>query len=132
MADGAAVAGAAARVVRDYLAAMEQRDLARAAALTGPGFSMLFPGGVRFDTLEALVQWSVTRYRRVGKTINTLDVCSAAQAQIVIVAGRLHGEWPDGRPFADIRFIDRFVVREGRIIDQQVWNDLAEAAQASR
>jgi limonene-1,2-epoxide hydrolase len=40
--------------------------------------------------------------------------------------GTLYGEWPDGRAFEGIRFIDRFVVRGGRLADQKVWNDLGE------
>jgi hypothetical protein len=47
-------------------------------------------------------------------------------ATIVYCWGTLSGEWLDGAPFSDIRFIDRFVVRNGRLENQKVWNDLAE------
>jgi len=42
--------------------------------------------------------------------------------------GTLSGEWLDGRAFADIRFIDRFTVVDGKLLDQTVWNDLAEVS----
>lgn len=32
----------------------------------------------------------------------------------------------DGRAFSDVRFVGRFTVRDGRLVDQAVWNDLAE------
>jgi hypothetical protein len=31
-----------------------------------------------------------------------------------------------------VRYLDRFVVRERRIVDQKVWNDLCLAAAARR
>ena len=48
----------------------------------------------------------------------------------VYVTGTLHGERPDGTPFEGIRFIDRFEVKAGKILKQDVWNDLAEAGVA--
>ena len=40
--------------------------------------------------------------------------------------GALHGELNDGSPYSGIRFVDRFTVRDGRLVDQMVWNDMAE------
>lgn len=37
-----------AEVVREYIAAMEARDLVAARALLGDGFTMVFPGGAVF------------------------------------------------------------------------------------
>ncbi|MCH5760711.1 nuclear transport factor 2 family protein, partial [Salmonella enterica] len=45
---------------------------------------------------------------------------------VIYSNGTLYGEWPDGRPFADNRFIDRFEVRDGKITRMDVWNDSAE------
>ena len=36
-------------------------------------------------------------------------------------------EAADETPFEGIRYIDRFLMRDGRIVDQKVWNDLAVA-----
>lgn len=108
--------------VRQYLAAMERRDLAAAKALLAPGFTMLFPGGRRFDTLEALVDWAKHRYRSARKTYERFDACGEA----VYCFGTLYGERLDGTPYSGIRFIDRFTVRDGRLVDQRVWNDMGE------
>jgi ketosteroid isomerase-like protein len=114
--------------VKAYLAAMERRDLAAAKALLAPGFHMVFPGGRRFDTLEALVDWARGRYRSARKTYERFDVAGDA----VYCFGTLHGELLDGSPYSGIRFIDRFTVRDGRLVDQRVWNDLSESLAGSR
>jgi ketosteroid isomerase-like protein len=116
-----------AQTVRDYLGAMERRDLAAAQALLAPRFFMLFPGGNRFETLEALVEWATPRYRRALRTYDRFDVAPQSDgAAVVYCFGKLHGERNDGSAFAGIRFIDRFTVRAGKLVDQMVWNDLAE------
>jgi ketosteroid isomerase-like protein len=116
-----------ARIVRDYLAAMERRDLAAAQSMLAPGFSMLFPGGKRFETLEALVEWAKPRYKRALKAYDHFDVAPQSDGSAVVYCfGTLHGELNDGTPYSGIRFIDRFTVRDGRLADQRVWNDMGE------
>lgn len=113
--------------VREFLGAMERRELGVAAGFLAPEFSMVFPGGARFSKLEDLVAWSRQRYRRVGKVFERVDTASGLDCAIVYCSGTLQGEWLDGRPFSGIRFIDRFQVRGGLLLDQAVWNDMAEA-----
>jgi hypothetical protein len=36
------------------------------------------------------------------------------------------GEWNDGTPYATVRYIDRFDVQNGKIVDMNVWSDMAE------
>ena len=113
--------------VRRFLQTMEARDLETARSFLAPDFSMEFPGGQRFASLEELVQWSATRYRSVRKRYECFDALADGGAVVVYCCGTLSGVWPEGTAFSGIRFIDRFVVRDGRLEDQQVWNDLAEA-----
>ena len=113
----------AEQVVREYLAAMERRDLAAAKAFLAPGFFMVFPGGARFDSLEKLVASAKDRYRSARNTYERFDTFDGG----VYCFGTLHGELLDGTPYSGIRFIDRFTVREGKLVDQRVWNDMAEA-----
>lgn len=117
-------------LVRAYLAAMEARDLPRAESFLASGFAMIFPGGARFTALADLVARSRTRYRFVRKTYERFDVAAAPDGTVVYCFGTLSGEWPDGTPFTGIRFIDRFTIRAGKLVDQMVWNDLAEARAA--
>lgn len=111
-----------ADVVCAYLAAMEARDLPAARALLGPGFTMTFPGGVTMTALEDLIAWAAPRYRFVTKTYQRFD----ALGPLVYCFGTLAGEWPDGTAFQGIRFIDRFELSGGRIVRQDVWNDMGE------
>jgi 4-oxalocrotonate tautomerase family enzyme len=113
-------------IVRDYLAAMEARDLTRAKSYLGAGFFMVFPGDRRMSDLDALVAWSKDRYRFVKKTFDSVEAFHGEGCAVVYTRGTLYGEWPDGTPFDGIRFIDRFELREGLITRQDVWNDLAE------
>ena len=116
-----------AQVVRDYLSAMERRDLAAANAMLAPGFWMLFPGNRRHDTLQQLVDSSKKRYRSANKTYDRFDVAPAeGGAEVVYCYGMLSGELLGGEAYSGIRFIDRFTVKDGRLVDQMVWNDMRE------
>ncbi len=115
-------------LVRDFLGAMERRALDEARALTAREFRMVFPGGVEFHDLDALVNWARTRYRYVRKCFSGFDTIRLADHQVVYCRGTLTGEWPDGTAFRDVRFVDRFTIRQGRLLEQEVWNDLEAAA----
>ena len=127
MPDSPIETASAAGLVRDYLAAMEARDLARAETFLAPGFAMIFPGGRRFTTLPELVEWARPRYRWVKKRYDRFDAAPLGGTTTAVYCfGTLYGAWPDGRAFEGIRFIDRFTVEGGRLREQMVWNDLAE------
>lgn len=117
-----------AAVVRAFLDTMEARDLEGAKRFLADGFTMTFPGGARFKSLDEVIAWAAPRYRRVGKKYDRYDVVPTDDGGIVYCFGTLFGEWPDGTPFDGIRFIDRFTVTNGKLSDQMVWNDLAEVA----
>lgn len=118
------------QTVRRYLDAMEARDLDRANGMLAPGFQMVFPGPAVLHTLEALIAWSKERYRSVAKTYQQFDEIGGPDgprgSSVVYCFGTLHGVWNDGSAFEGIRFIDRFELREGKIVDQKVWNDMGE------
>lgn len=115
-------------VVRAYLDAMEARDLDRAQRYLADGFTMTFPGGATFATPQELVAWAQGRYRWVKKRYGQFTSAPAGDGSVVVCCtGTLHGEWPDGTPFSGIRFVDLFRVADGRLVRQEVWNDLAES-----
>ena len=125
------MANAPSVVVQSYLAAMEARDLALAEMMLAPGFTMEFPGPVTFTRLSDLIEWAKPRYRFVKKVYQRFDEAPAGDSAVVYCYGTLAGEWPDGVAFAGIRFIDRFTVAGGKLVDQTVWNDLAEVRVAA-
>lgn len=124
---GAPLPGAA-ELVRAYLDAVEAGEFDAARAMLAEGFTMVFPGDVEMRTPEELAAWSKGRYRNAHKTYDRIDEGAGEDGVAVYAFGTLSGAWPDGTTFDGVRFIDRFTVADGKIVDQRVWNDLAEAA----
>ena len=110
---------------------MEARDLQQAESYLSADFHMTFPGGQQFTKLQQLVDWAKSRYTSISKEFERFDVCGSDQGSVVYCTGTLNGTWLDGSAFSSIRFIDRFVVTDGLIDKQEVWNDLGEHGLAS-
>ena len=125
-----AALGPAGQLVWDFLGLFAERRYGEANAFLAPGCRMLFPGGkVMTDCREVPVLASST-YRWVKKVFERFDELPAPEGTVVYNYGTLTGAWLDGTPFAGVRYLDRFVVAGGRIVDQQVWNDLCLARAA--
>jgi ketosteroid isomerase-like protein len=116
------------QLVEDYLTLCENRDLEAASRLLAPEPVIVFPGGRRYRRLEQMVSEAARRYRRLRKRREPpLVAAVAGGATLVVSRGTLEGEALDGTPFTDVRYVDLFLVREGLIQQQHVFNDLAEA-----
>lgn len=109
-----------------FLDALGTRDLVTARTAIAEGFEMIFPGGVTFTRFEDLLGWAAPRYRSIAKVIERVEEAPLGETVAVWVTGTLQGERPDGTPFSGVRFVDRFLVRSGRIVAQEVWNDMGE------
>ncbi len=118
-------------VASAFLAAMEERDLARARTYLAHDVTMRFPGAA-YASLDEMVRAAGGRYRWVKKRITATEHFAVGEADIVYIRGTLYGENLHGEAFADIRFIDRFELRGGKIVAQEVWNDLAESGVLAR
>lgn len=110
-----------------FLRSMEERDLAAAKTKLSPTFAMVFPGSARYQRLEELVAGSRTRYRQVAKRLDAVESFAVDAAEVVWVRGTLYGVNSNGVPFDGIRFVDRFELQGGLLVQQDVWNDLAES-----
>ena len=114
-------------IVRDFLHALEARDVDRAQAHLAPDARIVVPGGREVRAVADIVANSSRRYRRIGKHIEHIETLVAPGGNVVVYCtGTLHGTWLDGTGFEGIRFIDRFELQGGRILRQDVWNDAAE------
>jgi ketosteroid isomerase-like protein len=116
----------AARIVEAFLEASMRPDPDRAAAFMAADVRINFTGGRVFSHPREATAFNAARYRWVKKRIDRNDVVRADGETIVYNLGTLYGEWPDGTPFEENRYVDRFVVRDGLIVSQDVWNDSAE------
>ena len=61
------------------------------------------------------------------KVFERFDEAETPDGTVVYSIGTLTGEWNDGTAFPGIRYIDRFLVRDGKFIATWVWNDMAES-----
>ena len=116
-----------AKLVTNFLLAMEARELDQAQTMLSNDFVMQFPGSDPMTKLSELIDWATPRYQTVKKTYAGIEAMQGERVAAVVYArGTLSGRWLNGTDFENIRFIDRFEVVDGKLTRQDVWNDLAE------
>jgi hypothetical protein len=118
----------AAALVEEYLRLLMIPDPERASAFIAPDLRIQFTGGRAMQAPAECAAFNAGRYAWVKKKFGRTEVVSGATAEeaVVYMTGTLYGEWLDGTPFSGNRYVDRYVVRAGRIISMEVWNDSAE------
>jgi len=128
MTDTAAQTLAPAEVVDEFLRVIMIPDPAGARRFVSPELRIRFTGGRAMSDPSECAAFNASRYRWVKKRIERTDtVTGGSDAETVVYSvGTLHGEWPDGTPFEDNRYVDRYVVSHGLITQMEVWNDSAE------
>ena len=116
----------AAAIVESFLEASMVPDPDKAATYISPDLKITFTGGRKYGHPRETAAFNAGRYKWVKKKMERTDVIPGAKETIVYNLGTLYGEWPDGTPFEGNRYVDRFVVRGGKIVQMDVWNDSAE------
>ena len=119
---------AAGRIVEEFLDASMIPDPVRARTYMAPDVKITFTGGRKFDDPGGTAAFNAARYRVVKKKFERTDVVAGGTDEETVVynTGTLYGQWPNGDPFEGNRYVDRFVVRHGKIVRMDVWNDSAE------
>jgi hypothetical protein len=117
---------AAAEIVERFLVASMVPDPETAARYISSDLKITFTGGRKYNHPSETAAFNAGRYKWVKKRMERSDVVAGIGETIVYNLGTLHGEWPDGTPFEGNRYVDRFVVRSGQIVQMDVWNDSAE------
>jgi ketosteroid isomerase-like protein len=115
-----------ARIVRDFLDASMKPDPELAATFMADPVDITFTGGRKFTHPSGPTGFNAMRYKWVKKRMDRFDVAEGADGTVVYSVGTLYGEWPDGTPFEGNRYVDRFEVKDGKIVKMDVWNDSAE------
>ena len=119
-------------IVDEFLRLVMIPDPDAARRYTAPGLRIRFTGNRPMNDPADTTAFNKARYRWVKKRIErTESVAPAAGAgsgdgDVVYSLGTLYGEWPDGTPFEGNRYVDRYVVKDGLIVQMDVWNDSAE------
>jgi ketosteroid isomerase-like protein len=132
--DAAGIVVAAARgpraqaidTARDFMDAMERGDLAAATALCASRYALLVPGGKRCSSLAEFVEFGRGRYLELHKVEREFDACESAAGIVVYAHGVMNGRWLDGSAFAGLRYVDRFLIVDGRVLELQILNELGE------
>ena len=119
---------AARQTVETYLELSMVPDPEGAARHIAPDFRLIFTGGRTFTSPADSAAFNARRYKWVKKRFLRTDAAfDEATGEVrVFNTGYLYGEWPDGTAFETNRYIDTFTVRDGLIVESQVWNDSAE------
>lgn len=116
----------AAQIVENFLEASMVPDPVKAATFIAADLDITFTGGRKYTHPRETAAFNAKRYKWVKKKFERTDVVPGAGETIVYNTGTLYGEWPDGTPFEGNRYVDRFVVRNDKIVKMDVWNDSAE------
>ena len=118
----------AKRIVERYLELSMVPDPEGASAFVANGFALIFTGARRFSGPGDSAAFNAKRYKWVKKRFLRTDAALDEETGDVHVynTGYLYGEWPDGTAFESNRYLDCFVVRGGKIVSTNVWNDSAE------
>jgi hypothetical protein len=116
----------AAEIVEKFLIASMVPDPDTAARYISPDLRITFTGGRSYRHPRETAAFNARRYQWVKKKMERTDVVPGGRETIVYNLGTLYGEWPDGTPFEGNRYVDRFVVRDAKIVAMDVWNDSAE------
>ncbi|MEH6647906.1 nuclear transport factor 2 family protein [Sulfitobacter sp.] len=120
--------GAAKVIVESYLERSMVPDPEGAATYISDDFKLVFTGGRTFSGPAESADFNAKRYAWVKKNFLRTDAALDDETGDVHVynTGYLFGAWKDGTTFETNRYMDKFVVRGGKIISTDVWNDSAE------
>jgi hypothetical protein len=117
-----------AELVNEYLRVVMIPDPVASRRFVSPELRIRFTGGRAMRDPAECTAFNAGRYRWVKKRIERTETVAGAtdDEAVVYSLGTLYGEWPDGTAFEGNRYVDRYVVRNGLITEQEVWNDSAE------
>ncbi len=128
----------AKQIVEEFLRVIMIPDPVGARAFVAADLRIRFTGAREMRDPAECSAFNASRYKWVKKRFEQTDVVVAEPdangsisssndaATIVYNIGTLYGEWLDGTPFEGNRYVDRYVVRGGKIVQMDVWNDSAE------
>ena len=118
----------AKHIVEEFLRIIMIPDPVSARAFVSPQLRIRFTGAREMKDPTECSAFNASRYKWVKKKFVQTDVVAGGSEEEAIVynIGTLYGEWLDGTPFEGNRYVDRYVVKHGLIVQMDVWNDSAE------
>lgn len=113
-------------IVEAFLVLSMVPDPDGAAVYVADDAEIHFTGKTRMSHPREMTAYNAGRYNWVKKQYDRCDVAPGDGETVVYGIGTLYGEWPNGEAFEGNRYVDRFVVRNDKIVKIDVWNDSAE------
>lgn len=113
-------------MIDKFLQLTEDRKIEEVQSMLAPDCVIEFPGGKKFNNIAEMVAAAKSRYNWVRKHRDRYFVGVNGNQTTVTSIGTLYGENLSGIAFEDIRYVDVFIIENGLIIEQRVWNDFAE------
>jgi ketosteroid isomerase-like protein len=113
-------------VVKMFLEGMSRRDFTAMEAVMAPNFKMTVTGGSAFSHPREFAAQSKGRQKSAIKTTDKYEEIPTGKGAIVYSIGSMAGEWNNGTKYAGVRYIDRFEIENGKIVDMNVYSDMAE------
>lgn len=115
----------AEELVDRYLTLFMEGKLDEAQACLAPDAQLIFPGGAVQTSLADVAAEVRRLYVSVAKKIDRTWSANLGDDVIVTTTGYLYGSTSGFGSFSQVRFIDFFTVRDGKIARQEVINDAA-------
>ena len=118
----------AAEIVDEFLRLIMIPDPDAARRFVSTELRIRFTGNrLMIDPAECTA-FNRSRYKWVKKRFEATETVEGATGERAIVynRGTLYGEWLDGTAFQGNRYVDRYEVSGGLIVQMDVWNDSAE------
>lgn len=109
-----------------FLQLTEDRKIDEVQSMLAPACLIEFPGGKKFNNIAEMVAAAKSRYNWVRKHRDSYYVGTNGNQTTVTSIGTLYGENLAGIAFEGVRYIDVFIIENGQIVEQRVWNDFAE------
>lgn len=116
----------AVTLVTDFLEKSMVPDPDGAAEHLAADAVIHFTGATLMSHPREMAAYNAQRYSWVKKKLGAMNASASGNAIVVYSFGTLYGQWPDGEEFSDNRYVDRFVVEDGKIVKIDVLNDSAE------
>ena len=116
----------AKEIVEAFLVASMIPDPEQAGTYVSGDAVIHFTGATRMEHPRDMTAYNAARYNWVKKKMERSDVAPGDGETVVYGIGTLYGEWKNGKAFEGNRYVDRFVVKDGKIVKIDVWNDSAE------
>jgi hypothetical protein len=116
----------ASSVISAFVSALSRQDRAAARELMADGAPMKFPGGAVFTDVGSFIEWARSRYRTADYRYDSMEELSVGGDTVVYARGVIEGELNDGAVFSGVRVVDRFKIRDGKIVEKEAWSDMAD------